>query len=72
VFIQKIIPFIGKVATFGKGGVEYQYFQRSIVEFPTPKEFATQMTMNGLPVHNVTAFAYGSVQLYTASVSTSA
>jgi len=67
-FIQQVIPFIGKVATFGKGGEEYQYLERSIVDFPNPKEFAATMTRNGLPVHNVTAFAYGSVQLYTAKV----
>lgn len=68
VFIQQVIPFIGKVATLGKGGAEYQYLERSIVEFPGPKDFAAQMTRNGLPVRNITAFAYGSVQLYTAAV----
>merc|ERR1711972_567893 len=69
-FIQQVIPLIGKVATLGKGGAEYQYLERSIVEFPAPKDFATQMTQNGLPVDSITAFAYGSVQLYSASVRT--
>merc|ERR1712113_54705 len=68
VFIQQVIPFIGKVATFGKGGAEYQYLERSIVEFPAPKDFAAQMTQNGLPVQSITSFAYGSVQLYSAKV----
>merc|ERR1712151_1416846 len=68
IFIQQVIPFIGKVATFGKGGAEYQYLERSIVEFPAPQDFAAQMTQNGLPVQSITAFAYGSVQLYSASV----
>merc|ERR1711982_51538 len=68
VFIQQVIPLIGKVATFGKGGAEYQYLERSIVEFPSPQAFAAQMTRNGLPVESITSFAYGSVQLYAASV----
>jgi len=67
-FITQIIPFIGSVATLGKGGAEYQYLERSIVEFPSPKEFAAQMTRNGLPVRNITSFQHGSVQLYTATV----
>merc|ERR1739848_46773 len=67
-FIQKAIPFIGNVATLGKGGDEYQYLERSIVDFPMPTEFATQMTQEGLPVESVTAFAYGSVQLYAAGL----
>jgi len=67
-FIQHLIPFIGKIATLGKGGAEYQYLERSIVDFPAPKDFAAQMTRNGLAVHNITAFAYGSVQLYSAVV----
>lgn len=68
IFIQQVIPFIGKVATLGKGVDEYRYLERSIVEFPAPKEFAAQMTLNGLRVHNITAFAYGSVQLYSATL----
>jgi len=67
-FIQKVIPFIGSVATLGRGGAEYQYLERSITEFPDPKAFAAQMTKNGLPVESITAFAFGSVQLYTARV----
>lgn len=68
VFIQQVIPLIGKVATLGRGGAEYQYLERSIVEFPSPKDFASQMTQNGLQVHRITSFAYGSVQLYSAYV----
>lgn len=65
-FIQHIIPFIGKIATFGRGSAEYQYLERSIVEFPSPKDFAAEMTQNGLPVQDITSFAFGSVQLYSA------
>jgi demethylmenaquinone methyltransferase/2-methoxy-6-polyprenyl-1,4-benzoquinol methylase len=68
VFIQQVIPLIGKIATLGRGGAEYEYLERSIVEFPGPKEFASQMTQNGLPVENITSFAFGSVQLYSAFV----
>jgi demethylmenaquinone methyltransferase/2-methoxy-6-polyprenyl-1,4-benzoquinol methylase len=67
-FIQHIIPFIGTVATLGRGGAEYEYLERSIVEFPSPKDFAAQMTQNGLPVANITSFAFGSVQLYSGFV----
>jgi len=67
-FIHRIIPMIGQVVTLGKGGAEYEYLERSIVEFPSPQDFAAQMTQNGLPVQRITSFAYGSVQLYTASV----
>jgi len=67
-FIQQAIPLIGKIATFGKGGAEYQYLEKSIVNFPAPTDFAAQMTRSGLPVQSITAFAYGSVQLYSASV----
>lgn len=72
IFIQRVIPLIGTVATLGRGGAEYEYLERSIVEFPSPQEFASQMTQNGLPVHRITSFAYGSVQLYAASVRHSA
>jgi len=68
VFIQQVVPLIGKIATFGRGGAEYRYLEQSIVEFPAPQDFAAQMTRNGLPVQNITAFAFGSVQLYTAMV----
>jgi len=67
-FIQQVIPMIGKAVTLGKGGAEYEYLERSIVEFPSPQDFASQMTQNGLPVQRITSFAYGSVQLYSAFV----
>merc|ERR1711972_853162 len=54
-FIQKVIPSIGKIATLGKGGEEYQYLERSIVEFPSPRDFAALMTRNGLPVQTITS-----------------
>ena len=66
VFIRSIIPIIGKIMTGGKGGAEYRYLEKSIVDFPSPQEFAAQMSREGLLVDSVTAFAYGSVQLYTA------
>jgi len=67
-FIQRVIPFIGHAVTLGRGGAEYEYLERSIVDFPSPLKFAAQMTRNSLPVQNITAFAFGSVQLYTALV----
>lgn len=70
VFIQKVIPLIGSIATLGRGGAEYRYLERSIAEFPAPKHFAAQMTSSGLRVQSITAFAFGSVQLYTAEVAT--
>ena len=53
-FIQKVIPFIGSVATLGRGGAEYQYLERSITEFPDPKAFAAQMTKNGSTINFTT------------------
>jgi len=66
-FITHVVPFIGNLATGGSGGDEYQYLERSILEFPQPKAFAASMTRQGLEVSTITSFAYGSVHLYTAS-----
>lgn len=67
-FITHGIPMIGKITTFGRGGDEYKYLEESITKFPTPQKFAALMTQEGLSVHNITEFAYGSVQLYHAGV----
>jgi demethylmenaquinone methyltransferase/2-methoxy-6-polyprenyl-1,4-benzoquinol methylase len=66
IFITHVIPFIGRVATGGSGSEEYEYLERSILEFPQPLEFAASMTREGLQMHSITSFAYGAVNLYAA------
>lgn len=66
VFIFHVIPFIGKVATFGSGSEEYKYLERSILKFPKPMDFASSMAREGLPVDSITSFAFGAVHLYAA------
>lgn len=66
-FITHIVPFIGRVATFGSGSEEYEYLERSILQFPKPQDFAASMAREGLPVRTITSFAYGAVHLYAAS-----
>eukprot|EP00747_Dinoflagellata_sp_TGD_P165796 gnl/TRDRNA2_/TRDRNA2_187659_c0_seq1.p1 gnl/TRDRNA2_/TRDRNA2_187659_c0~~gnl/TRDRNA2_/TRDRNA2_187659_c0_seq1.p1 ORF type:complete len:333 (-),score=76.31 gnl/TRDRNA2_/TRDRNA2_187659_c0_seq1:125-1123(-) len=65
-FIKHVVPFIGKLATRGSGSEEYQYLEKSILEFPAPTDFAAQMGSAGLPVFSITSFAYGAVHLYAA------
>lgn len=65
-FITQVVPLIGRVTTVGSGSEEYEYLERSILEFPRPLEFAASMAREGLPVQSITSFAYGAVQLYTA------
>lgn len=67
-FVTHAIPFIGKIATLGSGGDEYQYLERSILEFPKPLDFASSMAREGLPVISITSFAYGAVHLYAAGL----
>mmetsp|Transcript_42407 Transcript_42407/g.95710 ORF Transcript_42407/g.95710 Transcript_42407/m.95710 type:complete len:339 (-) Transcript_42407:152-1168(-) len=66
-FITHVVPAIGKVATLGSGGDEYQYLERSILEFPQPVDFAASMAREGLPVRSITSFAFGAVHLYAAA-----
>lgn len=66
-FITHVVPFIGRVATLGKGSVEYEYLERSILKFPQPLDFAKELGGEGLPVLSITSFAFGAVHLYTAS-----
>eukprot|EP00933_Yihiella_yeosuensis_P041396 TRINITY_DN35783_c0_g1_i1.p1 TRINITY_DN35783_c0_g1~~TRINITY_DN35783_c0_g1_i1.p1 ORF type:complete len:334 (-),score=71.18 TRINITY_DN35783_c0_g1_i1:27-1028(-) len=66
-FITHVIPVIGQLATFGHGSEEYDYFQRSIIRFPEPLAFASELQAAGLPVQSITTFAYGAVNLYAAS-----
>lgn len=66
-FINNVVPFIGKVATMGGGGGEYQYFQRSILKFPQPLDFAAAMGAAGLPVRRITSYVFGAVHLYEAA-----
>jgi len=65
-FILHVIPFLGKLGTRGTGAAEYEYLERSIVEFPQPRVFAASMTAEGLAVKTITSFAFGSVHLYEA------
>jgi len=66
-FITHVIPFIGRVATMNSGSTEYEYLERSILKFPQPKDFAAEMARDGLTVNSITTFAFGAVNLYTAS-----
>jgi len=65
-FIAHAVPAIGWATTMGSGGEEYEYFQRSILEFPRPLDFARTMARAGLRVRSVTSFAFGAVHLYAA------
>jgi len=65
-FITHVVPAIGRVATIGSGAEEYQYLERSILEFPQPEDFAADMAREGLRVRTITSFAYGAVHLYAA------
>merc|ERR1712183_327604 len=38
-FITHVVPFIGRVATLGSGSAEYEYLEKSILEFPQPRDF---------------------------------
>lgn len=66
-FITHIVPAIGRVATMGSGGEEYEYLEKSILKFPQPMDFAQSMADQGLPVRSITSFAYGAVHLYAAA-----
>jgi len=68
VFVTYAVPFIGKLATLGSGTDEYQYLQKSILDFPEPLDFAASMAREGLPVYSITSFGYGSVHLYAAAL----
>jgi len=68
-FITNVVPAIGMVATLGSGGDEYKYLEKSIMEFPSPLDFAKAMSKEGLPVHSVTSFAFGAINIYAASPS---
>eukprot|EP00419_Tripos_fusus_P022839 CAMPEP_0172713314 /NCGR_PEP_ID=MMETSP1074-20121228/62053_1 /TAXON_ID=2916 /ORGANISM="Ceratium fusus, Strain PA161109" /LENGTH=342 /DNA_ID=CAMNT_0013537385 /DNA_START=48 /DNA_END=1076 /DNA_ORIENTATION=+ len=65
-FVTHVVPAIGKMATIGSGAEEYQYLERSILEFPQPLDFAAAMAREGLHVRTITSFAYGAVHLYAA------
>lgn len=65
-FITHVVPAIGGIATGGSGSKEYQYLERSILNFPQPLDFAASMAKEGLPVHSITSFAFGAVHLYSA------
>lgn len=67
-FVTKMLPFIGKVATLGRGSDAYAYLERSIVDFPNPTEFASEMARVGIRVKTITRFAFGSVNLFMADV----
>jgi demethylmenaquinone methyltransferase / 2-methoxy-6-polyprenyl-1,4-benzoquinol methylase len=70
VFITRVVPFIGSIATMGSGSEEYDYLERSILRFPQPLDFAAELGRAGLPVQTITSFAFGAVNLYSASPST--
>lgn len=65
-FITHVVPAIGRVATIGSGTQEYEYLEKSILEFPQPMDFAAVMAREGLRVRTITSFAYGAVHLYAA------
>lgn len=65
-FITHVVPAIGRVATIGSGKDEYEYLEKSILEFPQPTDFASSMAREGLAVRSITSFAYGAVHLYAA------
>jgi len=69
-FITHVVPFIGWLATQGSGSEEYEYLERSILDFPQPLEFAAEMGREGLRVQSITSFAFGAVHLYTAEPAT--
>jgi len=66
-FITRVVPIIGQIATLGSGSEEYDYLERSILRFPKPMDFAAELTSAGLPVESITSFAYGAVNLYAAT-----
>eukprot|EP00931_Biecheleriopsis_adriatica_P048566 TRINITY_DN28074_c0_g1_i1.p1 TRINITY_DN28074_c0_g1~~TRINITY_DN28074_c0_g1_i1.p1 ORF type:complete len:349 (+),score=62.86 TRINITY_DN28074_c0_g1_i1:63-1049(+) len=66
-FINYVVPLMGKLATMGSGGEEYEYLERSILRFPKPTDFAAELGQAGLPVDTITSFAYGAVNLYAAA-----
>jgi len=65
--INKFFPAFGWAATLGKVDGEHTYLTESIADFPQPAAFADAMASAGLQVSNVTHFAFGAVQMYTAS-----
>jgi len=67
-FVTNVIPFIGQIMTLGTGSDEYSYLSESIMKFPNPQDFAALMTSEGVPVTQITEFAYGAVQLYHGGV----
>jgi demethylmenaquinone methyltransferase/2-methoxy-6-polyprenyl-1,4-benzoquinol methylase len=69
-FITHVVPVIGRLATQGSGSEEYEYLERSILDFPQPLEFAAEMAREGLQVKSITSFAFGAVHLYTAEPAT--
>mmetsp|Transcript_103984 Transcript_103984/g.269198 ORF Transcript_103984/g.269198 Transcript_103984/m.269198 type:complete len:349 (-) Transcript_103984:82-1128(-) len=66
-FITKVVPFIGQIATMNSGAAEYEYLEKSILKFPKPVDFAASMAREGLSVSSITSFAFGSVHLYAAA-----
>lgn len=66
--ITRLFPALGWAATFGKaGGGEHTYLTETIADFPRPHTFADAAASAGLQVSNITHFAFGAVQMYTAS-----
>mmetsp|Transcript_41721 Transcript_41721/g.75764 ORF Transcript_41721/g.75764 Transcript_41721/m.75764 type:complete len:333 (+) Transcript_41721:78-1076(+) len=63
-FITGAVPVIGKVVG---GGEEYEYLKESILKFPDSLAFAEQMGQSGLPVHSITSFGYGAVNIFAAA-----
>jgi len=66
-FITRVVPFLGKLATLGKGSEEYQYLEASILKFPAPLDFVAELAREGLRPQTLTSFAFGAVHLYEAS-----
>lgn len=61
--VHEVVPRIGALVS---GRREYRYLERSIAEFPRPRDFATLMTDAGLAVLRVERMTFGAAHLYVA------
>ena len=61
--IREVVPRVGALLS---GSAEYRYLQRSIADFPRPRDFAKQMSDAGLRVLRVLPLTFGVCQLYVA------
>mmetsp|Transcript_87218 Transcript_87218/g.150564 ORF Transcript_87218/g.150564 Transcript_87218/m.150564 type:complete len:338 (+) Transcript_87218:26-1039(+) len=63
--VAYMVRLLTRLAIRGFGReAERAALERSILGFPQPKEFATVLASEGLPVRTITSFASGAVRLY--------